>query len=110
MEDQASLSAGGLLKLLRTGFEGIEDHRVAELVKVSLTDTLMSAFAMFSLKDPSLLAFDKRRRADGNPAIPATCNFPPCIQSRMGLRSHVETKCGRKSAQDLEFRSPRLPK
>jgi len=66
MKDQPSLSAGGLLKLLRSGFEKIEDHRVAELIKVSLPDTLMSAFAMFSLKDPSLLAFDKRRRADGN--------------------------------------------
>jgi len=66
MKVQNRLSAGGLLKLLRSGFERIEDHRVAELVKVSLTDTSMSAFAMFSLKDPSLLAFDKRRRTDGN--------------------------------------------
>ena len=30
-----------------------------------LTDALMSAFAMFSLKAPSLLAFDKER-AEGN--------------------------------------------
>ena len=37
-----------------------------ELVKVSLPDTLMSAFAMFSLKDPSLLAFDERRKTDDN--------------------------------------------
>jgi hypothetical protein len=66
MKVQQPLSAGELLKLLRSGFEEIEDHRVAELVKVSLTDTLMSAFAMFSLKDPSLLAFDERRRTDGN--------------------------------------------
>jgi len=66
MKVRKHLSAGGLLKLLRSGFEKIEDHRVAELIKVSLADTLMSAFAMFSLKDPSLLAFDKRRRTDGN--------------------------------------------
>jgi hypothetical protein len=66
MKDQLGLSADGLLKLLRCGFGRIEDHRVAELVKVSLTDALMSAFAMFSLKDPSLLAFDKRRQTDGN--------------------------------------------
>jgi hypothetical protein len=31
-----------------------------------MADTLMSAFAMFSLKDPSLLAFDERRKTDGN--------------------------------------------
>jgi hypothetical protein len=66
MKVQDRLSAGGLLKLLRSGFEEIEDHRAAELVKVSLPDTLMSAFAMFSLKDPSLLAFDQRRETDGN--------------------------------------------
>ncbi len=29
-------------------------------------DALMSGFAVFSLKDPSLLAFDERREADGN--------------------------------------------
>lgn len=52
MKVQDRLTAGGLLKLLRSGFEKIEEHRVAELVKVSLPDTLMSAFAMFSLKDP----------------------------------------------------------
>jgi hypothetical protein len=66
MKDQDRLSASGLLKLLRSGFEAIEEPRSAELVKVSLTDTLMSAFAMFSLKDPSLLAFDERRQTDGN--------------------------------------------
>ncbi|MDP6721182.1 MAG: hypothetical protein QGF59_21120, partial [Pirellulaceae bacterium] len=27
----------------------------------SMADAVMSAFAMFSLKDPSLLAFEKRR-------------------------------------------------
>jgi len=66
MKVRDRLSAGGLLKLLRSGFEKIEDHRIAELVKVSLPDTLMSAFAMFSLKDPSLLAFEQRRETDGN--------------------------------------------
>ena len=30
-------------------------------ITISLPDALMSAFAMFSLKDPSLLAFDERR-------------------------------------------------
>jgi len=52
--------------LVRSGFEEIEDVRAAELVEISLADTLMSAFAMFSLKEPSLLAFDKRRQTDDN--------------------------------------------
>ena len=66
MKIRKHLSASGLFKLLYSGFEEIEDHRAEELVKTSLADTLMSAFAMFSLKDPSLLAFDERRRTDGN--------------------------------------------
>ncbi len=54
------LSADALYALLRSGFERIPDHRGREGA-ISLTDTLMSAFAMFALKDPSLLAFDGRR-------------------------------------------------
>ena len=42
----------------------IPDHRCGD-ADISLTDALMSAFAMFSLKSPSLLAFDKER-AEGN--------------------------------------------
>jgi len=66
MKIRKHLSASGLFKLLRSGFEKIKDHRAAELVKISLADSLMSAFAVFSLKDPSLLAFDERRKTDGN--------------------------------------------
>src|SRR6267378_7177022 len=58
------LSADALLRLLQNGFDTIPDHRLAE-TEISLTDALMSAFAMFSLKAPSLLAFDKER-AEGN--------------------------------------------
>jgi len=66
MKIREHLSASGLFTLVRSRFEKIADHRAAELVKISLADTLMSAFAMFSLKDPSLLAFDERRKTDGN--------------------------------------------
>ncbi|MCP3679194.1 MAG: transposase, partial [Gammaproteobacteria bacterium] len=58
------LSADALFRTVRSGFDKIPDHR-SEDVKISLTDALMSAFAMFSLKDPSLLFFEKRRR-EGN--------------------------------------------
>ena len=55
------LNADALIKkTMRTGFDKIEDHRKGN-VKISLSDTLMSGFAMFFLKDPSLLAFDERR-------------------------------------------------
>ena len=43
----------------------IEDQRPMN-VSIPLVDALMSGLAMFALKDPSLLAFDKRRATDGN--------------------------------------------
>jgi Transposase DDE domain len=58
------LSADALFGLLRTGFAAIADHRPGN-PDISLVDALMSAFAMFSLKSPSLLAFD-RERTEGN--------------------------------------------
>ena len=54
------LSADGLFRLIRQQFGKIEDHRPKNVV-IPLGDALMSAFALFSLKDPSLLAFDERR-------------------------------------------------
>jgi Transposase DDE domain len=58
------LSADALFSLLRTSFSRIADHRPGK-PDISLTDALMSAFALFSLKSPSLLAFDKER-TEGN--------------------------------------------
>ena len=58
------LSADALFLLVRNGFAAIPDSRGAD-VDISLTDARMSACAMFSLKAPSLLAFDKER-AEGN--------------------------------------------
>jgi hypothetical protein len=55
------LSADTLFRLLRSLFSSVPDPRSGE-VEIPLDEVLMSAFAMFSLKDPSLLAFDHRRR------------------------------------------------
>ena len=66
MKIRERLSASGLFGVLRCGFEKIVDRRAVEVIKISLADTLMSGFAMFSLKDPSLLAFDARRKTDDN--------------------------------------------
>ena len=60
---RTALSGDRLVELVRRAFKRIGDHRPCSAI--SLTDTLMSAFAMFSLKCPSLLSFDKRR-ADPN--------------------------------------------
>src|SRR5438309_4583848 len=58
------LSADALFGLVRNGFAHIPDYRLSE-TDIALADALMSAFALFSLKAPSLLAFDKER-AEGN--------------------------------------------
>ena len=55
------LCADTLFRLLHSVFNSVPDARSGE-VEIPLADVLMSAFAMFSLKDPSLLAFDHRRR------------------------------------------------
>ena len=54
------LSADALLSTVHVNFANINDHRTNP--DISLEDALMSGFAVFSLKDPSLLAFDERRR------------------------------------------------
>lgn len=54
-----------LIARVRSDFEQIPDHRASN-AKISMVDALMSAFAMFSLKDSSLLEFDQRREKDGN--------------------------------------------
>jgi hypothetical protein len=54
------LSADALFRLVYTAFDHIPDHRPAT-ADITLTAALMSAFAMFSLKAPSLLAFDRER-------------------------------------------------
>src|SRR6059036_849339 len=58
------LCADALFRLLREHFATSADDLVDE-VEIPLSDALMSAFAMFSLKAPSMLAFDKQR-AEGN--------------------------------------------
>jgi hypothetical protein len=70
------LSADALFRLVRSGFDTILDHRSPD-AEVSLTDALMSAFAMFSLKSPSLLAFDKER-SEGNLATIYGMQRVPC--------------------------------
>jgi hypothetical protein len=59
------LSADHLFALVRADFEQVTDQR-ADNAKISMPDALMSGFAMFSLKDASLLAFDERRTTDSN--------------------------------------------
>ena len=55
------LSAPGMLKAIRMKFEDIPDPRIQKMSTISLADSLMSGLAIFGLKYPSLLQFDKDR-------------------------------------------------
>jgi hypothetical protein len=60
-----TLNADALYKLVRQDFREVADHRATN-AKIPLDDVMMAALAMFLLKDPSLLAFDQRRREDAD--------------------------------------------
>jgi len=57
------LSADALIAALHQRFAAIKVPSVGQ-PSISLHDALMSGFAMMALKDPSLLAFDRRRIAE----------------------------------------------
>jgi hypothetical protein len=58
-----NLTQDAMMTTSRNRFSGITDHRKRDC-KISLPDALMSGYAMFALKDPSLLLFDNRRKFD----------------------------------------------
>jgi hypothetical protein len=79
------LSADTLYARIHENFAKVRGPR-ANNSSISLPDALMSGFAMFRLKDPSLLAFEKCRHEEpdslhevyGIPAVfPATVRYAP---------------------------------
>ena len=64
MKKKGKSSASSLFEIVRSGFEKVKDHRKGKNSVISLSDALMSAFAMFNLKDSSLLEFDERREEE----------------------------------------------
>ena len=75
------LSADALYALLGNGFARIPDHRQPK-PPIPLRDALLSAFAVFSLKDPSLLAFDQRRSDANLKALFGIGQIPSDTQTR----------------------------
>jgi hypothetical protein len=59
------LSAPGLISIIHQHFSTIRDPRqFAKDVKISMVDHLMSGLAVFGLKCPSLLDYDRKRTDD----------------------------------------------
>ena len=61
----AACSADALYRTIRADFQAIPEHAPGD-VEATLADALMTGFAVFSLKDASLLAFDQRRKTEHN--------------------------------------------
>lgn len=59
---RVGLSADSLLATLRRRFEEIADARRKASCTYSMSDALMSAFAMFATKEPSMLSFKDHHR------------------------------------------------
>ena len=93
------LSADALLSKLRSGFADMPDHRSGD-VDISLSDTLMSAFALFSLKAPSLLAFDKERTEDNLQRVYGLKRVP-CDTSMREILDPVEPETLRPAFQHV---------
>ena len=74
-----------LIQLARDHFECLDDPR--RCPSISLPDALMAGFAMFSLKDPSLLAFQRRtldhnlKTVFGLQSIPSDTQFRPILDA-----------------------------
>jgi hypothetical protein len=60
LRSRKDLSADGLFKLIRKKFDTVPDPR-PDSTEIPLGDALMAGFATFSLKSPSLLAFEGYR-------------------------------------------------
>ena len=58
------LSCSALLHVVKSCFSKIIDKTTSRNSLMSISDCLMSAYAMFSLKYPSLLQFDQHFRED----------------------------------------------
>ena len=56
------LCADALIDTLRRRFQAVPDSRKQSDIAYSMVNTLMAAYAMFSPKDPSLLAFQERSK------------------------------------------------
>ncbi len=93
------LSADALFALLRTGFAPMADHRPGQ-PDMSLTDALLSAFAMVSLQSPSLLACDQER-PEGNVQRVYGIERGPCDTAMRAILDPVEPESLRPFCQHV---------
>ena len=100
MKIDKSLTPSGLYSMIRNGFSKVKDHRTDE-AEIGLADILMSGFALFSLKDPSLLAFDARRAEPKNLHTVYGIEQIPCDTYLRTVLDEVEPESLRPVYQEL---------
>jgi hypothetical protein len=90
------LNADALFAALRKEFEKVPDHRATN-GSIPLGDALMSGFAVFSLKHPSLLDFDRRRQS-GDPNLMRVFGIQkvPCDSQMREILDPVDPQALRK--------------
>jgi hypothetical protein len=66
MASGTSLKGDDLIQSLRDHFGQVPDHRDPLRTEISMTDILTSGYAIYSLKFPSLLNFEKEMKAERN--------------------------------------------
>ena len=94
------LNADAIIATLRERFATLPDARVQP--SVPLADALMSGFALFALKDPSLLAFDQRRQDPlSNLHTIYGIKHIPCDSQLREILDPVEPQCLRPCFTDL---------
>ena len=76
------LSFDPLIRRIRLRAKQLPDSRNQADCEYSMADALMSALALFSLKDPSLLAFEKRRYDENIKNLFRVLNVPSDTQMR----------------------------
>ena len=76
------LSFDPLIRQIRLRVKQLPDPRDQANCGYSMADAVMSAFALFSLKDPSLLAFEKRRNDANMKSLFRILNIPSDTQMR----------------------------
>ena len=81
------LSFDPLIRQIRLRAKQLPETRDEADCKYSMADAVMSAIAMFSLKDPSLLAFEKRRNDENIKNLFRVLNVPSDTQMRTILDS-----------------------
>ena len=101
------LNMDAMMTTVHNLFAGFKDHRKRE-GKISLQDALMSGYAMFALKDPSLLLFDNRRKNDeGNfKKVFGIQNIPSDTQMR-DILDPVDPDLIRPIFNDIFYKLPR---